>query len=129
MNKPAITKFLAEEMGWKIKTDSHGRDYFTEDYFPTISKYRWVSEFDPFNDIAHAWMIVEWTMEHKPKIIDEIVPEYKDSKWGVTYFGSNGYWEVALGETAPGAITLAAVRALASPDQAKELWGYKRASD
>ena len=120
MKKKAITKFLAEEMGWKIKTDSHGRDYFTEDYFPTISKYRWVSEFTPSTNITHVFIIVERLLKQG----FEIEIESDKGMWSVMLIGGEKKHDYIFhgdSKELPEAITLAAARALASPDQAKEL--------
>ncbi|KKL92691.1 hypothetical protein LCGC14_1882170 [marine sediment metagenome] len=102
MNTAKITRFLAEAIEWTpANKDEH------------------LWGFDPMNDIAHAWMVVEWMLEKQVDIA-------LDSGWECVFYGFNeeGNLEdlgTSEAKTAPEAICIAAVRALADEKQLGEM--------
>lgn len=56
MDRTAITKYLAKEMGWTVKGDF--KNNTIPSYYDAEGKWiMYVSDFDPFNDIRHAYLV------------------------------------------------------------------------
>ena len=132
MKRDAITRFLAEKaLGWELSS--------WREIEPTELTYGgstnnldgtyrcWIDkrgnkamrevDFDPFTNIAHAFLVVE-ALEEKGIVIDLSFDahEYLASFWNLT---TEETVASATSSKAPEAITLAATRALATPEQLK----------
>lgn len=121
MNEEKIVRFLATDVlklgdGFQMR---QGRVWV----FMTSKKSAFW--FDPFNDIAHAWMIVNALMKMEDIWSVDIGTQEEwsdDEKWNVDIYGLDKAMWSADAPTASLAICVAAVHAFATKEQQEE-WG------
>lgn len=121
MKTDLITKFLATEiMGWEYIKLLHRGRWVIKGADGEIAEWVMLAyKFSPLTDISHAFMVVE-AMREKGFIFYIQCPERynnEDYEWVVELYPNILIQE---SETAPKAISIAAFRALATPEQIKE---------